>query len=116
MANRLTRGQGLIGKVVANNGLTVGDGTNVKQVAVGNVSASWASIPAGQTASAGFTLTGAAAGDVVLISGAPALSSASAAISHAGAAANQGIVWAVNAGAASVTASAALQYTWLDVT
>jgi hypothetical protein len=115
MANRLTRGQGLIGKVVANNGLTVGDGTNIKKVQNGTVNVVWASIPAGSTASAAFTLTGAAAGDIVLMSG-PGLSSASAAVSHAGAGTNQGVVWALNAGAASVTASAAMQYTWLDVT
>jgi hypothetical protein len=116
MANRLTRGQGLIGKVVANNGFTVGNGTNVKKIEVGSVSASWASIDNGETASAEFTLTGAAAGDVVLISGADTFSSASVSLSHAGAATDKGVIWALNAGAASVTASAALQYTWIDVT
>jgi hypothetical protein len=113
--NRLTRGKGLIGQVTA-DALNVGSGTTVKKIDTGTVDVVFASVPAAGTASAEFTLTGAAAGDVVLISGLTALSSASVALSHAGATANKGIVWALNAGSASVAASAVMQYTWLDIT
>jgi hypothetical protein len=118
--NRITRGKGLIGQVfagqVTSDALNVGSGTNVKKIETGAVDISFASIPATATASAEFTLTGAAAGDVVLISGLPAFSSASVSLSHAGATADKGIVWALNASSASVSASAAMQYIWLDVT
>jgi len=128
MPNRLTRGKALVGAITANgdlsvasasatSGLTIGGGTKINKAASGSADVTWATIAAGQSASATFTVTGAAAGDAIVINSGNTLSSASVAISHAGvSSANTVAVWAVNAGAASVTASINLRYLWVDLT
>lgn len=128
MPNRLTRGKALIGSLVlsgdvsaaaasATSGITIGGGTQIKKATSGSANVSWASIPAGGSASATFTVTGAAVGDAFVFNTANTLSSASVAISHGGvSAANTVAVWALNAGAASVAASVNLRYLWVDIT
>jgi len=112
--NRLTRGRALVGKVDAND-LVVGAGDTISKIDAGTATVSWATIPTTTTASAAFTLTGAAVGDVVSLN-AGAISSTAVGLSHWGVTATDTVtVWAVNMGAASVAASATLTYLWFDI-
>lgn len=110
--NRVTRGQALTGA------LNVGGGANVKKIATGSVAIDFGALPAsGGTGSATFTVTGVAAGDVLVVNQAGSVGS-SVCLSHVGiSAADTGVAWAVNVGAASVNpASAAYTYLWIDLT
>lgn len=116
MANRLTKGKALVGAINTDS-VTVGSGSSVKGITSGTTSVSFASIPANGTASAAITVTGAAEGDILVVNAKPAMSSSAAVISHVGVqATNTGVVWAGNVSSASVAASAAISYLWVDLT
>jgi hypothetical protein len=121
MSNRITRGEALVGSLVASDTVTAGDlvvggGDPINAIDDGTATLSFTSIPATGTASAAFTVTGVAAGDVVLVN-ANQLSSASVALSHVSVtAADTVTAFAINAGSASVSASATVTYVWFDLT
>jgi hypothetical protein len=134
--NRLTRGTALLGAVrldvtgdatVADD-LTVGDatttatlkvgssGTVVKTMKYGSASVDFAEIAAGETGSATFTVTGAAAGDIVVVNP-PALTTGLAFAGAKVTAANTVTVYAVNASAGAIDEGAAtFTYLWFDLT
>lgn len=66
MPNRLTKGKALIGSVAASS-IAIGGGTPIKKVTVGTIAINPASLATLTKAATTFTLTGAAAGDVVLM-------------------------------------------------
>ena len=134
MSNRLTKGEALVGRLVADDDLTVGDdatiagdlvagtlavgssGSTVKEIATGTGSVNLASIAAGATGSGTFTVTGAASGDVVVVNP-PALTTGLVFAGAAVTGANTVTVYAVNASAASIDeAAATFRYLWVDLT
>lgn len=134
MSNRLTKGEALVGRLVADDDLTVGDdatiagdlvagtlavgssGSTVKKIATGTGSVNLAEIAAGATGSGTFTVTGAASGDVVVVNP-PALTTGLVFAGAAVTAANTVTVYAVNASAAAIDeAAATFRYLWVDLT
>lgn len=113
--NRLTKGRALVGKIDAGD-LAVGGGSTVSKISSGTATVTWTNLATTTTASASFTLTGAATGDVVSLN-AGAISSTAVGISHWGVTgADTVTVWAQNNGAASVaSASATVTYLWFDM-
>lgn len=134
MSNRLTKGEALVGRLVADDDLTVGDdatiagdlvagtlavgssGSTVKKIATGTGSVNLAEIAAGATGSGTFTVTGAASGDIVVVNP-PALTTGLVFAGAAVTAANTVTVYAVNASAAAIDeAAATFRYLWVDLT
>jgi hypothetical protein len=140
MSNRLTQGEALVGRlhadddVVATDDLTVGDdatvtgdlaagtlavgssGSVIKKIATGTGSVDFAEIAAGATGSGTITVTGAAAGDVVVVNP-PALTAGLAFAGAAVTATNTVTVYAVNATASPINeAAATFRYLWVDLT
>lgn len=109
--NRVTRGNALVGA------LNVGAGTNIKEIQSGSVAIDFPAASANNYASATFTVTGAAVGDIVLLS-TSVTPAASFTIQNVGVtAANTAVVQGFNHGAASVNpAEFTAYYLWLDVT
>jgi hypothetical protein len=134
MSNRLTKGEALVGRLVADDDLTVGDdatiagdlvagtlavgssGSTVKKIATGTGSVNLAEIAAGATGSGTFTVTGAASGDVVVVNP-PALTTGLVFAGAAVTGANTVTVYAVNASADAIDEAAAIfRYLWVDLT
>jgi hypothetical protein len=140
MSNRLTQGEALVGRlhadddVVATDDLTVGDdatvtgdltagtlavgssGSVIKKIATGTGSVDFAEIAAGETGSGTITVTGAAAGDVVVVNP-PALTTGLVFAGAAVTATNTVTVYAVNATASAINeAAATFRYLWVDLT
>lgn len=85
-------------------------------IATGTASVNLPEIAAGETGSATFTLTGAAAGDVVIVNP-PALTTGLAFAGAAVTATNTVTVYATNASASAIDeAAATFRYVWLDLT
>jgi hypothetical protein len=134
MPNRLTDGQALVGRLSTDDDLTVGDdaavtgdltastlavgssGSVVKKILTGTASVNLPNITAATTGSATFTLTGAAAGDVVIVNP-PALTAGLAFAGAAVTAADTVTVYAANVTAAAIdNAAANFTYLWVDLT
>jgi len=140
MTNLITKGEAVAGKLTASqdiqagDDLTVGDdaavtgdltagtlavgssGSVINKIASSTAAVDFPSISAAQTGSATFTLTGAAAGDMVLLNP-PALTSGLVFAGATVTAANTVTVYAVNATASPINeASATFRYLWVDLT
>lgn len=140
MTNLITKGEAVAGKLTASqdiqagDDLTVGDdaavtgdltagtlavgssGSVIKKIASSTAAVDFPSISAAATGSATFTLTGAAAGDMVLLNP-PALTSGLVFAGATVTAADTVTVYAVNATASPINeASATFRYLWVDLT
>jgi hypothetical protein len=134
MSNRITKGEALVGALRADDDLTVGDdagvtgdltagtlavgssGSVIKKMASATASVNLPNITAATTGSATFTLTGAAAGDVVIVNP-PALTAGLAFVGATVTAADTVTVYAANVTAAAIdNAAATFTYLWVDLT
>lgn len=151
MANRITKGEALVGKlssdteinapdIAATDDVTVGDdlsvgddaavtgdltagtlavgsaGSVIKKIATGTGAVDLASINAAETGSGTFTVTGAAAGDVVIVNP-PALTTGLVFGGAAVTGTNTVTVYATNATANPIDqAEATFRYVWIDLT
>lgn len=140
MTNLITKGEAVAGKLTASqdiqagDDLTVGDdaavtgdltagtlavgssGSVIKKIASSTAAVDFPNISAAATGSATFTLTGAAAGDMVLLNP-PALTSGLVFAGATVTAADTVTVYAVNATASPINeASATFRYLWVDLT
>jgi len=134
MSNRLTDGKALVGALSTDDDLTVGDdaavtgdltastlavgssGSVVKKIASATASVDLPNILAATTGSATFTLTGAAAGDVVVVNP-PVLTAGIVFAGAAVTAADTVTVYAANVTAAAINnAAATFTYVWIDLT
>ena len=134
MSNRITKGEALVGALRSDDDLTVGDdaavtgdltastlavgasGSVVKKILTGTASVNLPNITAATTGSATFTLTGAAAGDVVIVNP-PALTAGLAFVGATVTAADTVTVYAANVTAAAIdNAAATFTYLWADLT
>lgn len=145
MSNRITKGEALVGALSSDTGisgedltatddLTVGDdaavtgdltagtlavgssGSVIKKIATGTGAIDLASIPAGATGSGTITVTGAAAGDVVIVNP-PALTTGLGFVGAAVTGANEVTVYVLNATAGAVDESeVTFRYVWIDLT
>lgn len=133
--NRLTRGKALVGAlsidaqdITISDDLAVGDatstatlkvgtaGTVIKTIKSGTAEIDFGSVASGETGSATITVTGAAAGDIVVVNP-PALDTGLGFAGAAVTAANTVTVYVVNATAGAVdNAAATFSYLWLDLT
>lgn len=96
--------------------LAVGAGTVIKKIASDTASVDFPSISAAATGSATFTLTGAAAGDMVVLNP-PSLTTGLVFAGAAVTGANTVTVYAVNATANPINeAAATFRYLWVDLT
>ena len=108
--NRLTRATALVG------GVQIGTTSEVRGIKYDSAAIDFASVAAGETGSGTITVTGAAAGDIVVVNP-PALTTG---LGFAGAkvtAANTVTVYVVNASADTIDeGSATFTYLWIDLT
>ena len=108
--NRLTRATALVG------GVQIGTTSEVRGIKYDSAAIDFASVAAGETGSGTITVTGAAAGDIVVVNP-PALTTG---LGFAGAkvtAANTVTVYVVNASADAIDeGSATFTYLWIDLT
>lgn len=114
--NRVTKGNALTGA------LNVGGGTSVKKIQSGTVAVDFPSTAAYNMSSATFTITGVAAGDVLVLNTASTIGVATTGasvftLSHVAAlSANTGVAFGT-AGSATVNpASVNFTYLWIDLT
>lgn len=108
--NRITRGTALVGA------LAVGTGSTVKGIKTGTLSLNPASINNGASGTVTGTITGAAAGDVVIVNP-PALTSGLAFAGAAITAADTVTVYLTNASGAPINEGAGdYTYVWIDLT
>lgn len=114
--NRVTRGRALTGAI------NVGGGTSIKKIQSGSVAVDFPSTTANNTSSATFTITGLAAGDVLVLNTASTIGveegSASAfALSNVAAlSANTGVAYGMAGSVVVNPASVAFTYLWFDLT
>lgn len=108
--NRVTRGTAAVGA------LAVGTGTTVKNIKSGTASVNLPSITNAETGSATFTVTGAKAGDIIVVNP-PSLTTG---LVYGGAAITGDdtvTVYATNASAAPINEAAKdFTYLWIDLT
>lgn len=132
--NRLTRGKALVGALsidaqditisddlsvgdaTATATLAVGGGTTIKKIVKGTAAVDLASITNGETGTGTFTVTGAAAGDVIVVNP-PALTTGLVFGGAAVTGSNTVTIYVTNASAAPIDqASATFTYMWVDFT
>lgn len=115
--NRLTKGDAAVGRLTADNGITVGDGTQLLKITAGTVATDFGSIAADETGSKAVTVTGVAAGDLVLIS-TPDTGTTGVVITGAEVTdTNEVTVYALNVtGGAVDLDSVNVSYLWIDLT
>lgn len=108
--NRVTRGTAAVGA------LAVSTGTVVKNIKYGSAAVDLAEIAAGETGSGTITVSGAAAGDIVVVNP-PSLTTGLVFGGAAVTAANTVTVYATNATASPINeAEKTFTYVWIDLT